>query len=271
MCEDLAVMGHAPTDDDFYAIMLGSLPSSYEPFISTLNATSTVIGTFLSPDDLMQTLTEEYDRRVLNKGGKKEENVAFHAGDNKGKRKCSLKCFNCGKKGHKQADCWAEGGGKAGQGPKGKAKASADGKEKTKAAAASSSNEGEADAAWMAMSTFTTEIDDLFDESELPDLMQLPETDDESDGELDERSAEFQDEETDDEGFLSTDSVISLMEKEADLPDEAYTTTYTKAELENPIDIDLYDSGASRHMSGYRHRFINFQTIETHPITAADK
>jgi len=29
-----------------------------------------------------------------------------------------LSCFNCAKKGHKKADCWAEGGGKAGQGPK---------------------------------------------------------------------------------------------------------------------------------------------------------
>ena len=100
-------MGHTPTDNDFYTIIIGSLPSSYESFISALNATSSVISTFLSPDEVMQTITEEYDRRCLGKGGKKEENVVFHAGDNgsKGKRNPHINCFNCGKKGHKKADC----------------------------------------------------------------------------------------------------------------------------------------------------------------------
>jgi hypothetical protein len=37
------------------------------------------------------------------------------------------------------------------------------------------------------------------------------------------------------------------------------------------INIDLFDSGASRHMSGHRHRFTNFTEIEARPITAADK
>ncbi len=45
MREDLATMGHPPDDDEFYAIILGSLPSSFEPFISALNATSSVLGT----------------------------------------------------------------------------------------------------------------------------------------------------------------------------------------------------------------------------------
>ncbi|KAF9556272.1 hypothetical protein CPC08DRAFT_616952, partial [Agrocybe pediades] len=33
----------------------------------------------------------------------------------------------------------------------------------------------------------------------------------------------------------------------------------------------LYDSGASRHMSGYRHRFINLVDIAPKAITAADR
>ena len=36
-------------------------------------------------------------------------------------------------------------------------------------------------------------------------------------------------------------------------------------------EVDLYDSGATRHMSGYFHRFTNFINIEPIPITAADK
>jgi hypothetical protein len=62
MREDLAAMGHPPGDDEFYAIIPGSLPYSFEPFISALNATASVVGHILSPDELMQALTDEYDR-----------------------------------------------------------------------------------------------------------------------------------------------------------------------------------------------------------------
>ncbi|KAJ7107090.1 hypothetical protein C8R44DRAFT_637800 [Mycena epipterygia] len=37
------------------------------------------------------------------------------------------------------------------------------------------------------------------------------------------------------------------------------------------IDIELYDSGALKHMSGSRKCFINFVEIPPHPIMAADK
>jgi len=35
--------------------------------------------------------------------------------------------------------------------------------------------------------------------------------------------------------------------------------------------VDLYDSGATCHMSGFHHRFINYTEIESVPITAADE
>ena len=181
-------MGHAPTDNDFYAIIIGSLPPSYDAYISALNATSSVIGTYLSPDDLMHTITDEHDRRSLGKSSKKEENAAFHAGGGKGKKTpFSGKCFNCGKKGHKKPDCWAEGGGKAGQGPKGKGpegdgkgKELKEGKGKELAASAK-----EPEAAWMAMSAFSNHnLDDLFkeSESELPDLIQPSDSNDDNHG-----------------------------------------------------------------------------------------
>ena len=40
------------------------------------------------------------------------------SGKGKGaKPKSDITCDNCGKPGHVKADCWAEGGNKAGQGP----------------------------------------------------------------------------------------------------------------------------------------------------------
>jgi len=53
MREDLASMGHSPSEDDFYAILIGSLPPSYDPYISALNATSSVLGAFLVEGTLM--------------------------------------------------------------------------------------------------------------------------------------------------------------------------------------------------------------------------
>jgi hypothetical protein len=54
----------------------------------------------------MQAITEKSDRHSL---GKTVKNVAFHARESSQKGKMVLKCFNCQKKGHKKADCWAEG------------------------------------------------------------------------------------------------------------------------------------------------------------------
>ena len=65
MREDLAAMGQLLTEDDFYTIILGSLPLSYDPYISAVNATSSVMGKTISSDDLMLTVTEEYKCRNL--------------------------------------------------------------------------------------------------------------------------------------------------------------------------------------------------------------
>jgi hypothetical protein len=44
MREELAAMGQTPTVEDLYAIILGSLPSSFDPYISAVSATSSMIG-----------------------------------------------------------------------------------------------------------------------------------------------------------------------------------------------------------------------------------
>ncbi|KAJ7907510.1 hypothetical protein B0H13DRAFT_2332328 [Mycena leptocephala] len=110
-------MGADPGDDNFTAIILGSLPPSYDPYLSAITATSTLLATTLSPDDLIRA----------NKSKKDDRDIAFSVGERKGghkkgSTKFNFECYNCHKKGHVKADCWANGGGKDGTGPKQKGK-----------------------------------------------------------------------------------------------------------------------------------------------------
>ena len=295
MREDLAAMGQKLEDTDFYAIVMGSLPSSYDPYISAVNATSSVLGKTLSADDLMLTVTEEYERRTLkasSKGGKKDDNEAFYSNDNeKGKKKGSKRkgdCHNCGKKGHWTRDCYEEGGGKEGQGPKqkGKAKGKGKGKEKEKeketAAAAESKKEeksNDEDAAWMAM------VDDVVD-------LEYFSEDDYDDLDIDlcyeEAYSCFIDNDTfptspsDPDFDISTESdgideaISANQGLNAEVNYNNFDTSFDYAYLVGSSDtrkteVDLYDSGATRHMSGFFHKFINFVRVDPVPITTADK
>ena len=112
----------------------------------------------------MQTVTEEYDRRVLNtKAPKKEENTAFYgndaaSGSGKGKKfgRSRVECYNCKKRGHYKSECWAPGGGKEGQGSKDKPKP----KEK---GAAASDRDKEKDEAWFVNTASDNDADSLPD------------------------------------------------------------------------------------------------------------
>ena len=52
----------------------------------------------------------------------KPQDQAFATDAQKKSKKRDVECFNCKKKGHVRANCWAKGGGKEGQGPKSKKK-----------------------------------------------------------------------------------------------------------------------------------------------------
>ena len=49
------------SEQDFSAMILGSLPKSYGQFISAVTLTASVLKQELNPEDLMQTIIDKYD------------------------------------------------------------------------------------------------------------------------------------------------------------------------------------------------------------------
>src|SRR6267154_1653534 len=198
-----------------------------------------------------------YDRYLLQDGTKsksKGRDEAFGAdakrgkgkGKGKGKTKAEGDCHNCSKPGHWKEDCWADGGGKEGQGPKGrkpcrkKDKSSTGGESSKGNKADATADDNEPDGVWLASTELTEDVDDWLVEGAAVCT-------------------------------AASESPVEDIE-----PVEAYTNTYDYAQLVNAGTtgnnvVDLYDSGASQHMSPFRTNFLNFRTIDPHPIRAADK
>jgi hypothetical protein len=359
--EDLITMNADPGDDLFVAILLGSLPKSYDPYIAALTATAALTTQTLTPEMYIKGISDEADRRALrNRNQKGDKEVAFVAGNGSqkknrhGKGKKDIECFNCHKKGHVKADCWAKGGGKEGQGPK-----------KGKKLAANTATV-DADDVWMAevlsddewMENATENISgyvepadeekeegifggigailtqnqlfsmikeqhnteplaemcsiNLLSRFDLPlpshtpnhtmahtstedDLDDLPElqsvatssecSDDEEDSIYepsdDELFSNFDDDDMPDLQDVSDsesddEDTEDINQHVQDNGDKAETSTYCSVFLatqgiETGVVTEIYDSGASRHMTPYRSKLINYIEIQPKEITAADK
>ncbi|KAF7345981.1 Retrovirus-related Pol polyprotein from transposon TNT 1-94 [Mycena venus] len=303
---DLIGMGADPGDDNFTAIILGLLPPSYDPYLSAIMATSTLLAKTLSPDDLIRGLNEEADHRSLkNKSRKDNRDIAFSVGDGKGGRgkggsKPNVECYNCHKKGHIKADCWAKGGGKEGKGPQGKGKGK--GKESANAAA-NKDNDG----VWMAqveanLQSFAAgfealkqgngsgtsaqgsagcwlsdyDDEDFFENEEdgsISDVALLPELQDLLETALGAMGSNASDN-SDNFAYwveISVNEWISNQENKEENITSSFDTAMLASDAGTPnVETELYDLGASRHMSPYRHRFINYTSIPPKSITAAD-
>jgi len=124
--EELASIGRPVSNDDLFNIIYASLPHSYNPGLASLSSTMRLQNKTITPDDLIDIILEEYNRLTLQDGNKSKdkgssEDAAFRAdASRRGKRQKFLgSCHNCGWPGHKNGDCWEDGGGKARQAPKG--------------------------------------------------------------------------------------------------------------------------------------------------------
>src|SRR6267154_3998202 len=79
--ESLAGMGADVEDHEFYAMIVGSLPESYRPLLSSINAAAKIAQKPLSPHELISVVSEEYEHRQLtsHRGSKKTGNAALSA------------------------------------------------------------------------------------------------------------------------------------------------------------------------------------------------
>ena len=84
MREELASLGTILSEQDFSAIILGSLSKSYDQFLSAITVTASMLKKDLDPEDLIQTVINEYDCRTAQQGTTKERmtDTAFFAGNN---------------------------------------------------------------------------------------------------------------------------------------------------------------------------------------------
>ncbi|KAG7443513.1 uncharacterized protein BT62DRAFT_850113, partial [Guyanagaster necrorhizus] len=61
--QDLTAIGAHPGDENFAAMLLGSLPSSYDPYLAALTAASALLNKTLDPDTYLRGIGDETDRR----------------------------------------------------------------------------------------------------------------------------------------------------------------------------------------------------------------
>jgi hypothetical protein len=133
MRQELTGTGASLTKDDFTTIVVSSLPVSYNPVMSSLYTSASMSKQQVSIEDINRVIEEEYTRHQIQTGSAIPQASALvvHSkggrGGNKGstsnkdqKKRERPCCTNpkCWKLSHRIKDCWAEGGGKEGQGPK---------------------------------------------------------------------------------------------------------------------------------------------------------
>lgn len=115
--DQLQIMQADVPDWIYGAIMLSSLPPSWDAFASGFIGQNGGAHTKTPSRQMEVMIRDEYRRRIQ---ATTSQVMAMQSrGDNRGvRRRDDIKCYNCDRKGHTKEQCWRKGGGAYGQGPK---------------------------------------------------------------------------------------------------------------------------------------------------------
>jgi transposase InsO family protein len=247
--------------------------------------------------------------RQTKEKGKEAAFYAGERSRNGGKgSKSSLECFNCHKKGHKKSDCWAKGGGKEGQGPRSRKARDAGGSKQDAGNAAADEdgvwtafldedidadderdeNLGLADSGdefWFSdneddsqdpRGVIPVKQDVIYAANELPEgSVDVSDEDDDLPALQSQSESSFDEDDLSDDGDEPATAPGPGDADRSDTDDASTTLPFACIANSNggPGDneTELYDSGATRHMSPHRNQLENYEEIAPKSITAADQ
>lgn len=235
--EQLAALGATLTDKEFAGILLGSLPPSYRSVMQAITAAADQMGTPITSDRVIRLVNDEYDNRARYKNNSNDE--AFAANTQKRRNMRDVECYNCHKLGHVRSDCRGKGGGKEGQRPPRRND--------------NGNNDGRSNRSQNTRGDNRSQHNNRTNDNRNNDNRN-------SDNRNDSANAAEPD--------IGAWAAIEEIEDDEFYTESVYTTAPTTRQP--GAEIELYDSGASRHMSPFRHRFRNFHSIPPRAITAAD-
>ena len=235
----LASMGTIYTDAEYAAILLGSTSDAYDSVLGGLNAVAHTSGVPITPSQITLLISDEYDRRIMKKN-KNNNDEAFTASTQKRDMR-KVECYNCHNFGHMKSECWAKGGDKEGQRPPRRNNANSNSNSNPNSNSDGRNNRGGQNN----RNNRNTNRNNRNNENRnTNDSANAAEPD------------------------IGAWAAIEEIEDEDSYTDAVYTTVST---VHQPgVEVELYDSGASRHMSPFRHRFRNFHPIPPRAIASAD-
>jgi hypothetical protein len=243
MKEQLASMGKIIDDDEFASILLRSLPSSYESTVNAINAAADQADTTVAPDWVIWLVTDNYDCHVIKKGkSKNSPEEAFTANGQKRDR-CTVECHNCHRTRHYKSECWAKGGDKEGQYPPRKDGNTSNDNRNNRGNCPDGDNRNGQNRNNKRSNNCNNNANSANADIEAWAAIKEIEDYDSSD--------------------YSSINHLPIT------PQIAYSAGQVLTQPE--VEVELYDSGASRHMSPFCHHFANYRSIPPRPITAANK